>query len=115
MRVSGCNRVDLAGRALNQAIQVTFDFKVPLEATQRFDDLVIQAQMDFARFGASRFRILRVVSNPCEYRVEIIFASEPKFREFEKIDEGAIISEAWKQTKDCAVQTEYGIALIHYP
>ena len=114
MRVSGCNRVDLAGRALNQAIQVTFDFKVPSETTQRFDDLVTQAQTDFIRFGASRFRILQVVSNSCEYRVEIIFASEPKFREFES-DDGAIISEAWKQTKDCAVQTEYGIALIHYP
>ena len=86
MRVSGCNRVDFAGRVLNQAIQVTFDFKVPSETT----------------------------SNPCEYRVEIIFASEPKFREFES-DDGAIISAAWKQTKDCAVQTEYGIALIHYP
>ena len=114
MRVSGCNRVDFAGRALNQAIQVTFDFKVPSETTQRFNDLVTQAQTDFVRFGASRFRILHVVSNPCEYRVEIIFASEPKFREFES-DDGAIISAAWKQTKDCAVQTEYGIALIHYP
>ena len=90
-------------RIMNQCYSI---FKVPLEATHRFDDLVIQAQTDFARFGASRFRILRVVSNPCEYRVEIIFASELKFREFEKIDEGAIISEAWKQTKDCAVQTE---------
>ena len=113
VRESGCNRVDLVGRASNQAIQVTFDFKVPAEATQRFEDLVTQAQTDFVRLGASHFRILNVVSNPCDYRVEIIFSSEPRFREFES-DQGDKISEAWKQTKECAVQTEYELALIHY-
>jgi hypothetical protein len=111
---SGCNRVDLVGGVSKQAMQVAFDFKVPAEATQRFEDLVTQAQTDFVRWGASHFRILNVVSNPCDYRVEIIFSSELGFREFES-DQGGKVFEAWKQTKDRAVQTEYALALIHYP
>jgi hypothetical protein len=111
---SGCNWVDLVGGVSKQAMQVTFDFKVPVEATQRFEDLVARAQTDFVRWGASHFRILNVVSNPCDYRIEIIFSSEVRFREFE-IDQGAKVSDAWKQSKDCAVQTEYELALIHYP
>jgi MFS family permease len=80
---SGCNWVDLVGGVSKQAMQVTFDFKVPVEATQRFEDLVARAQTDFVRWGASHFRILNVVSNPCDYRIEIIFSSEVRFREFE--------------------------------
>jgi hypothetical protein len=109
---SGCNWEDHVGRVSNQAMQATFDFRVPAEATQRFEDLVTQAQRDFVRWGAFDFRILSVVSNPCEYRVEVIFSSTPLFREFES-DQGAKVSEAWKQTKDCAVQTGYALALIH--
>ena len=109
VRESGC----LVGCASTQAIQVTLDFKVPAEATQRFEDLMTQAQTDFVRWGASHFHILNVVPNPCDYRVEIIFSSEPSFHEFES-DQGAQISAAWQKTKDCAVQTKYKLVLIQF-
>ena len=51
--------------------------------------------------------------NPCDYRIEIIFSSEPRFREFDN-GQGEEISQAWKKTKECAVQTEYKLALMHY-
>ena len=70
-----------------------------------------QAQTDFVRWGASHFHILNVVPNPCDYRVEIIFSSEPSFHEFER---GAHISEAWQKTKDCGVQTKYKLVLIQF-
>ena len=113
MRLSGGERGNLVRHAAKEAIQVTFNFRVPAEAKQRFEDLVIDAQADFIRSGESHFRIFKVVSNPCEYCVEIIFSSESRFREFE-FGQGAMISEAWRQTKECAVQTEYRVALIHY-
>jgi len=109
VRESGC----LVRCASTQAIQVTLDFKVPAEAAQRFEDLMTQAQTDFVRWGASHFHILNVVPNPCDYRVEIIFSSEPSFHEFES-DQGAHISEAWQKTKDCAVQTKYKLVLIQF-
>ena len=90
---SGCNWVHNVGRFSNRAMQATFDFRVPAEATQRFEDLLTQTQRDFVRWGASDFRVLNVVSKPCDYRVEIIFFSEPRFREFES-DQGAKVSEA---------------------
>jgi MFS family permease len=113
VRLSGAEGGHLVVRAAREAIQVTFNFRVPAEARQRFEDLVIDAQADFIRSGGSHFRIFNVVSNPCEYCVEIIFSSEFRFREFE-CGQGAMISEAWRQTKECAVQTEYQVALIHY-
>ena len=113
VRESSCYLVDLVGRASNQVIQVTLDFRVPEEATQRFEALVTQAQRDFLRWGAAHFQILNLMPNPCDYRIEIIFSSEPRFREFDN-GQGEEISQAWKKTKECAVQTEYKLALMHY-
>jgi MFS family permease len=113
VRVSGGDRGSLVGRASKEALQVTFNFRVPAEARQRFEDVVTQAQADFMRSGKSHFRIFNVVANPCEYCVEIIFSSESSFREFE-CGQGTMISEAWRQTKECAVQTEHKVALIRY-
>jgi hypothetical protein len=78
----------------------------PVEATQRFEDLVTQAQRDFVRWGASDFRVLSVVSNPCEYRAEIIFSSKSRFREFES--EGNVLQQIGRQwtisrNKSCSI------------
>ena len=112
VRVSGGDRGSLVGRASKEAMQVTCNFRVPAEAKQRFEELLTHAQADFIRSGKSHFRIFNVVANPFEYCVEIIFSSESSFREFE-CGQGAMISEAWRQTKECAVQAEYKVALIH--
>ncbi len=114
VRASGGDRGSLVGRAPKEAIQVTFNFRVPAEGRRRFEDLVTLARADFIRSDKSHFRIFNVVGSPCEYCVEIIFSSESSFREFE-CGQGAIVSEAWRRTKECAVQTAYQVTLIHHP
>ena len=115
VRESSCNLVDLVGRDSNQVIQVTFDFKVPAEATQRFEGLVTQAQTRFSFDGA---HLISESLTLCPTRATIASRSSflPSPGSVNSIsDQGAKVSEAWKQTKECAVQTEYKLALIHYP